>query len=124
MGLKEVYDSAMAGYDSAMVDAEADFRRATLNNDVEEQARASMEMASLRVQRNEYHAMAAQHAQSLRVQQQRSPLSDDERDIAHSHPDPKMSNEAKEALYLHNKQRYQHARATGAYRDDQGTVRR
>jgi hypothetical protein len=35
-----------------------------------------------------------------------------------------MTNEQREELYARNKQKYQQARATGAYRDDQGTVRR
>ena len=95
-----------------------------MDDDQYEQTASSMELASLELQRDRYHDMAVRHAQSLRVQQHRSPLSEDERDIARSHPDPNMSNEAKEALYLQNKQRYQHARATGSYRDDQGSVRR
>jgi hypothetical protein len=71
-----------------------------------------------------------QIANDFYSQQQQQPqgnrfgLSADEIDVAHSHPDPRMTNEQKQELYAHNRARYQHARATGAYRDDQGTVRR
>ena len=50
-------------------------------------------------------------------------LSQDEMDIAHG-SFGNLPKEEREKIYFENKQRYQHARATGAYRDDQGTVRR
>jgi hypothetical protein len=53
-------------------------------------------------------------------------LSQDEMEIAHgiAGNDASMSLEQREALYSRNKQRLNHMRATGQYRDDQGSVRR
>ena len=53
-------------------------------------------------------------------------LSKDEVDIARgiSGGDPKLSNDDREKLYAEQKAKYQRQRATGEYRDDQGTVRR
>jgi hypothetical protein len=62
--------------------------------------------------------------QQARPQESKFGLSNDEIDVARSHPDPHMTNEQKEELYARNRQRYQHMRATGQYRDDQGYVRR
>jgi hypothetical protein len=38
--------------------------------------------------------------------------------------DPRLSDEAKVEQFAQNRARYQHARASGQYRDDQGVVRR
>jgi hypothetical protein len=38
--------------------------------------------------------------------------------------DPKLDDESRVQQYAANRARYQHARATGQYRDDQGSVRR
>ena len=35
-----------------------------------------------------------------------------------------LSDEDRQRIYADNKAKYQHARATGAYRDDQGSVKR
>lgn len=50
-------------------------------------------------------------------------LNQDEMEVAHgSFGD--LPKEERERIYAENKARYQHARATGQYRDDWGTVRR
>jgi hypothetical protein len=38
--------------------------------------------------------------------------------------DPKLSNDERERIYAENRGKYQRMRASGEYRDDQGTVRR
>jgi hypothetical protein len=63
------------------------------------------------------------------AQQQRANrygLSPDELDIAHglASGDDRMSNDQREATYAANKEKLRVMRATGQYRDDQGTVRR
>jgi hypothetical protein len=40
------------------------------------------------------------------------------------HGDPKLTNDERERIYAEQRGRYQRMRASGEYRDDQGTVRR
>ena len=63
----DVYRTAMAGYQSALVQEEAAYRQAQLAGDFQESVRASQAMASYRAAMNEYHNMAAQHAASTRA---------------------------------------------------------
>jgi hypothetical protein len=53
-------------------------------------------------------------------------LNQDEIAIANgiSGGDANLSNDQRQQIYSHNKQRLQYLRSTGQYRDDQGTVRR
>lgn len=53
-------------------------------------------------------------------------LTQDEIEIANgiAGSDPHMTQDQRQQLYLQNKQKLQYMRATGQYRDDQGTVRR
>ena len=53
-------------------------------------------------------------------------LSKDEQEVAHglASGDRTMTNDQREQTYAQNRARYRHMRATGQYRDDQGTVRR
>ncbi|WP_315806577.1 MULTISPECIES: hypothetical protein [unclassified Bradyrhizobium] len=78
------------------------------------------------------YAQLSRYATNM-VQQQQTPrnqfgLSDDEvaiaRTIGEGRRDLGLTDEARERLYAENKQKYQRMRATGEYRDDQGTVRR
>lgn len=52
-------------------------------------------------------------------------LSRDEQDIAHGigSGDPNLTNQERERAYAHNKEKLRYLRATGQYRDDQGTSR-
>ncbi|MBR1298549.1 hypothetical protein [Bradyrhizobium sp. AUGA SZCCT0042] len=67
-------------------------------------------------------------ARNYAVQQQqprgnRFGLSADEVSIAHgiAGGDPNISNEQREQVYAHNRDKLRHLRAIGAYRDDQGS---
>ncbi|MGJ4939297.1 hypothetical protein ACQR1W_01885 [Bradyrhizobium sp. HKCCYLS1011] len=123
----EIYRQAMAGYRSAIVEQQAAFERATLAGDVDEQIRASQELAALRVQANEYHAMCVQHAETMRPAPQASKygLSEQEREVAHNWTsDASLSNDERERIYAEQRAKYRQMRADGSYRDDQGMVRR
>jgi hypothetical protein len=132
---EDVYRKAMANYDKSMIDQQAAFQKATLEGDEYEQTRASMELAALRVQRNEYHRMASEHAQSLRPSRQ-SPAGmedyhhSDQALAAHYGMDSKrydaatgwtaddrVSKEERIRTFLQNERRYQYLRASG-YRDE------
>ena len=111
-----------------------------------ERARAMAELESARLREDEYGTMSAASAileadqklgalgniaANLAAQQQQPPgnrygLTHDEVEIAHSlaQNDHRFSDDQREAIYAQNRARYQHARRTGAYRDDQGRVTR
>lgn len=78
-------------------------------------------MDALRVRAQRYYS-----AQQSQPQGNKYGLSPDEIEIARgvASGDRRMSNDERERLYAENKSRYQRMRATGEYRDDQGTVRR
>ena len=136
----EVYDTAMQGYQAAILEEQAAYQKAELTGDIVEQVRASQAMASLRVQANEYHAMAEQHARSLAPPMLPGAEDLPRRDVELCRKygvtpaelpvakgwtsDPKLSDDDRVRVFVENRQRYRHARATGQYRDDQGTVRR
>jgi lipase chaperone LimK len=105
--------------------ATAELESARLNNDAYSVNAAANRILELDVQRN---ALAARANQYVARQQQshgnRYGLSQDERDVARGSFGDSMTTEEKERLYAANKQRYEAARMTGAYRDDNGTVRR
>ena len=71
-------------------------------------------------------------AGNLAQQQQQQPqgnrygLNRDEMEVAHglASGDRSMTNAQREETYARNKARYQQARASGSYRDDQGSIRR
>src|SRR5262245_42693394 len=84
MGLKETYDDAMRTYNTNIIDQEARYQRSVAYGDPYEQTAATMEMAGLHVQKDRYHAMAEQHAQSLRAHRptNRWGLTEEQREIA------------------------------------------
>lgn len=123
----ETYRTAMSGYESAIIDEEAAFRRAELSGDQEEMVRASMAIASYRATAREYNSMAAEHAQGMQAARPANAhgLSDQEVEVAKNWTgDNHMTADDKLRIYAENKARYQRMRASGEYRDDQGTVRR
>ncbi len=71
-------------------------------------------------------AREAYAQQMPRANASRYGLSPDEVAIARgiSGSDRNLSNDDRERMYAEQKARYQHMRATGEYRDDQGQVRR
>jgi hypothetical protein len=129
MGLKETYDDAMRAYNSSILDQENRFQKALLDDDQYEQTAATMELASLHVQRDRYHTMAEQHAHSLRVQRpsNRWGLSETEREVAEAslpdRPDmPKLTADQKHEVYANNRARLNRMRQTREYDDTQGRV--
>ena len=110
-----------------------------------ERARALAEYEAGRVNEDEYSTMSAADrileidqkrtaldriAQNLVAEQQQQGnqfgLSNDEQDIARGMftGDQKLTAADRERIYAQNKEKLRHMRATGQYRDDQGSVRR
>jgi hypothetical protein len=117
----ETYTLAMADYNRSLIDQQAAYQRAALEGDPYSAKEALKEMAAIKVQANEAHRLAVEHAASMQQPQgNRFNLSADEVDLAHGHPDDNKSNEAKEELFVRNKQRYQINKSNGLHRDDQG----
>jgi hypothetical protein len=124
--LHQTFTESMSDYDLAIEEQALDIRRAEANGDTYAARTASQNLASLRLQRNEYVAMSNAHAASLRPAPgaSRYGLSKDEQEIAAgiSGSDPRLSREDRERIYLEGKQKLRHMRQTGEYRDDQGRV--
>jgi hypothetical protein len=135
MGYKEDYDDAMAEYGKSMIEEQAAYQKAVLDDDPYEKKRASMSIAALRVQQKEFHKMASEHAQSLRPSRQSPAGMEDYHhsdqalashygmdakryDIATSWTaDDRVSKEDRIRTFLQNERRYQNLRA-GGYRDE------
>jgi hypothetical protein len=137
---RNVYDQSMAGINAAMVEEQANFQKATITGDVEEQVRASQAIAGFRTLADSYHKMASEHANSMQA-----PLMDGDSELSHRDSqlarhynlspgelsiakawtsDPAINDEDRVREYVQNRRRYQRMRATGQYRDDQGRVTR
>jgi hypothetical protein len=105
---------ALAEYEHARISEDGDRTMAAADRIVDIDARRAA------LDRIANHFVAAEQS---RPRGNAYGLSDDEMDIArNSHGSGTVEDRVKE--YAQNKARYQHMRATGAYRDDQGTVRR
>jgi len=129
MGLKETYDDAMRTYNSNILDQENRFQKALLDDDQYEQTAATMELASLHVQRDRYHSMAVQHANSMRAHQpsNRFGLSEAEREVAEASivdraDMPKLTADQKHEVYANNRDKLNRMRQTREYDDTQGRV--
>jgi hypothetical protein len=88
---------------------------------------AAQRILELDAQKNALAVRANQFAAQQRAEPRGNKygLSHDEIEVARNFTtDPKLSNDDKEKLYAEQRNRYRHARATGAYRDDQGSIRR
>jgi hypothetical protein len=132
----EVYNTAMSGYQAAIVEEQANYQKAQLTGDVYEAVRASQAIASLRTQANEYHKMASEHARSMQPTSQPASnkfgLSPAEAEVARNSFGPikrngrmvDMTDDEKLEAYAKNKQRYRSMVADGSYSIDQGSVRR
>lgn len=105
--------------------ATAELEAARLNEDYPGTLAASQRILELDVQRSALAQRAQQFAASQRAQPQGNKygLTDEEVEVAKASHGA-GTDEERIAEYARNKQRYQHMRATGEYRDDQGTVRR
>jgi hypothetical protein len=114
----DTYRAAMDSYNLSIQEEDLNFQRAQTYGDVDAAAQATVSRAALLLQKERYHADAVQHATALQqVQGNRFGLTQDELDIAKS---CNLSDES----YARNKNLLQYRRATGQYRDDQGSVKR
>jgi hypothetical protein len=106
--------------------AAAELEAARIVDDAEGVHAAADRILHLDLMRNALGVRAQNYvnAQITQSQGNRYGLSQDELDVAHGSFGTSMSKDEKERLYAENKARYQHMRATGVYRDDQGSVRR
>lgn len=129
MSEAQIYDSAMAGYRSALITAQAEYQQAQINDEVGEAAAASMKIAAIEAEMSQYHNMASRHAQSVRAQQtaqQRSRygLSPDEQEIARKSFStgvprdltPEQREDFMERSYAEKKHKLHSMRASGEYR--------
>ncbi len=107
-----------------MQDASISYQQAQAYNDLDGMASAAQQIAGLRASMRELDAMAREHYMAQPRDVNRFGLNKDEIEVANSHPDSSMTPDQKQELYARNRERYRHMRATGEYRDDQGTVRR
>jgi uncharacterized coiled-coil protein SlyX len=132
----EVHQRSLQGFQVALQQELAAYRQAELAGDVDEMARAAQQMAGLRASMRELNNMASE-AVAMR-QPPPMPGSEDlprrDADLCRKYgvspnelgvaknwtSNPSLSDEDKVRGYVENRQRYQHMRATGAYRDDQG----
>lgn len=106
----------------------ADYEQARLCEDYDGVAHASITLREVEGHLHTLDRIASNYVMSRQQQQQgnRYGLSPDEVTIAHgiASNDPNMTADQREALYAQQKQKLQFMRATGQYRDDQGSVRR
>jgi hypothetical protein len=138
--VKAIYGAGARGYQSAMVEAEARFRQAQLDDDLAGATEAAMQINNLRVAMQSWDNMAAE------VQRTRQPapmagaddLSRRDQELCRKYgippgdlsiaknwtATPGLSDEKKIETWLGNRQRLANDRASGAYRDDQGRVTR
>ena len=100
------------------------YQHAEISGDVDGMAAAAQQMAGLRASARELDQMAQERYAAQPRDVNRFGLSKDEIEVANSHPDSSMTPDQKQELYARNREKYRHMRATGEYRDDQGTVRR
>src|SRR5581483_8430654 len=123
----KVHQRSVQDFQAAFQDAQAEFQQANIADDVEGAAFAAQKMAALRASMKELNGMATEYVASRQAAQpsNRYGLSPEEVEVAKNFTaDPRMSEDQKLATYAEQKAKYQHQRATGQYRDDQGTVRR
>jgi len=62
----DIYQSAMAGYKTAIAEEQLNFQRAEASYDFAERVRAAQSIAALRSQAAEFDRMSHEHAASLR----------------------------------------------------------
>jgi hypothetical protein len=139
--IQQIHGRAVEGMDAAMQTEIAAFQQTRLAGDMDAMAASAQRIAGMRATTRELGAMAQEELNRRAAPPQIAGADDmSRRDIGLCQKfgispnelgvaknwtsDPKMSDEAKISTYLENRARLQHARATGAYRDDQGRVTR
>ena len=103
-----------------------DLEAARLAEDARETMRAADDIVRLDMKRAALTQLATQYYQGQQARQMqgnRFNLSEDELAIAHGQGGD-MTKEQKEQLNYNNREKLRYMRATGAYRDDQGVVKR
>ncbi len=124
---REIHRMSIASYQSVLANENANYMQAQAANDMEGMVDSANRMAGYRASMRELDRMLAEaiHPQPQRGPVDRYGLTESEREVAKNFTqDPRMSEEDKLRTYAEQKARYQRARATGAYRDDQGRVTR
>lgn len=119
--IESQYEQQAAQRATALADLEA----ARLNEDAYGTMDAANRIVDVDQKRAALDRIAHQYTASQQAQPQgnRWNLSNEEVEVAKASHSAGTEEERIEE-YARNKQRYRHARATGAYRDDHGTVRR
>ncbi|WP_316234235.1 hypothetical protein [Bradyrhizobium sp. SZCCHNR1098] len=127
---KTLLADTMRGYQYAREEAYSELRRAQIDDDRTAAAEAVFKINDLDVKMQNLDRLYAQ-AEHRPEPQQRAPsnkfgLSPEEEEIARSIGGSikGMTDEQRLERYAQQKQRYQQARASGEYRDDQGRVTR
>lgn len=125
MSDQETYNAAMGGYRSALIQAQAEYQQAVVSGDTSAQATASMDIARLNRDMNDYHAFAVDHANSLQAAAPRNKygLSPQEQEAARKsfsrgslgRNDPGMTLDDMDRSYAENKARLRRLRQTGEY---------
>lgn len=122
------YEQILAAHQQRISDeyaqAAAEFEAARVSENAYGVTEAADRILALDQARTALAARVNFHAASQQQQPQGNKygLSDDEMEVAKNSHSAGTSDQRIEE-YARNKQRYQHARATGQYRDDQGTRR-
>lgn len=117
---KEIYDTALAGFQAAYIEEEANYRKAQLTGDFAEQTRAFQQMGEYRAGMMGCHSIATDHVASMQrqtaqPQQNKFGLSEREIEIAHNSYTG-GSPEEKEQSYSEQRAKLHRMRASGAYR--------
>jgi hypothetical protein len=137
--IRQVHARGVQGMQAAIEAENAAFRQAELSGDLDSMAQAAQRIAGMRATVREMGIMAQEEINRRAAPMagtddlsrgdaalcQKFGVSPNELGIAKNWTsDPNMTDAQKVETYLQNRARYQHARATGAYRDDQGRVTR
>jgi hypothetical protein len=124
--LKAVYDRGLASLSAAYQSAISDYHLGQSTGDTDLAAEAAVRMAGLEATAREFHGLANRAASPQGAAPvDKYGLTESERAIAKNWTsDPNISTEDRLRTYSQQKARYQQARASGEYRDDQGRVTR
>ena len=124
---QSIMQAQMDRLEAEGVQQAAELEAGRLEEDADRVNWAAQRILEIDAQRAQLVVRANHHAAQQRAQPRGNKygLSHDEIEVARNFTtDPKLTNDDKEKLYAEQRNRYRHARATGEYRDDQGTVRR
>jgi hypothetical protein len=138
--IRQVHARGVQGMQAAIEAENAAFRQAELSGDLDSMAASAQRIAGMRATVREMGIMAQEEFNRRAAPPQvagaedmprrdvdlcrKFGISPNELGVAKNWTSaPNLSDDDKVQTYLQNKQRYQYAKATGQYRDDQGTQR-